>query len=117
MASMSSGEIINADIFKKGKAFLDEKRDTIPQSELIEALWKMSYSNFLTAKKSGKKAVRFDPVFIKFAAYLKSRMDVGSYDFCAKVFHLPSSRTLSNSDTLDGNVKDGLLPDTLRQMG
>ena len=67
----------------------------------------MSSSNFLTRRRAAKKAVQFDPVFIKFAACLKPRMgDVGSYDFGAKVFHLPSSRTLSNSDTLDGNAKD-----------
>jgi len=34
----------------------------------------------------------------------------------ANVFDLPSDRTLSNYDTLDGQSKDGILHETLRQM-
>ena len=90
-----------------------EGRETIDQDELITFLWRQSVANFLKAKKSGRKSVLFDPVFIKFAVYLRSKVNTGTYKFMSHVFNLPSERTLSNYDTLDGQSKEGLLRDTL----
>jgi len=93
-----------------------EGRGTISQSEMISFLWRESVTNFKRAKKSGKKRMRFDPVFLKFAIYLHYKVNTGTYKFIAEVFNLPSNRTLSNYDILDGQSKDGLLHDTIQQM-
>lgn len=55
-------------------------------------------------------------MFLKFVAYLRSKMNAGLYDFFAKVFNIPTSWTLSNYDTLDGQSKDGILYETIHQM-
>ena len=83
---------------------------------LISFLWRDSVTNFLKAKKSGKKKIRFDQVFIMFAICLRSKMSTGAYKFMANVFNLTSDQTLCNYDTLDGQSKEGLLHETLRQM-
>ena len=114
--SMSCAEgLFDGDVLQSGLNDLGD-RDTISQGELIEFLWKESVANFVKAKRSGKGNVRFDPVFIKFAIYLRSKVNTGAYKFMANVFNLPSERTLSNYDTLDGNAKEGILHETLRQM-
>jgi len=48
-------------------------RGAIPQGDLIKFLWKQSVGNFLKAKKGGKNNVRFDPIFVQFAIYLRLR--------------------------------------------
>ena len=93
-----------------------EGRDTISQDELISFSSKESVGNYIKAKKSGKKRVRFDPIFIKFAIYLRSKANNSTYQFMANIFNLPSDRTLSDYNTLDGQLKDGILHETLRQM-
>lgn len=86
------------------------------QNNLISYLWKQSIINFMKAKRSGKKSVWFDPVFVKFAIYLCSKVNTGTYNFMANVFNLPLQQTLSNYNTLDGQVKEGILYETLQHM-
>ena len=107
-------KLFDGDVLKDGMDDL-EGRDCISQGELIQFLWKESINNFVKAKRCGKNNVRFDPIFIKFAIYLRAKVDTGTYRFMANVFNLPSDRTLSNYDTLDGQAKEGILHETLRQ--
>ena len=71
-------------------------------------------SNFLNSKKNGKKSVQFDPIFVKFAIYVRSKVNASAYKFMANVFNLPSDCTFSNYNTLDRRAKDVILHQTLR---
>ena len=74
MSVECTSELFYDDMLAKELDKLDG-RDTISQKELISFLWKELVSNYTKAKKSGKKSVRFDPVFIKFAIYLYSKVN------------------------------------------
>ena len=73
-------------------------------------------SNFVKARKSGKKSVRFGPIFVEFTIYLRSKVNTCAYKFMVNVFNLPSDRILSNYDTLDRQANEGILHQMLRQM-
>ena len=115
LSMSSASSLFGENSLKDGFDDLDG-RGKIEHSDLISFLWKKSVENFTKAKKSGKRNVCFDPVFIKFAIYLRSKMNVGAYDFMANVFNLPPQRTLSNYNTIDGQSTEGILHQTLRQM-
>ena len=68
-------DLFNGDVLKSGLDNLGE-RNNILQGELIEFIWKESVANFVKAKRSGKNNVRFNPMFIKFKIYLRSKIQV-----------------------------------------
>jgi len=77
------------DMLEDGIDDLDE-RNTISQDDLVSFLWKESVANYTKSKNSGKKRVRFDPVFIKFAIHLRSKVNNSTFKFMVNVFNLPS---------------------------
>lgn len=60
-----------------------------------------------------EKNVRYCPIIIKFASYLKAKAGNAAYSFLADVYTLPSIRTIDSYSTLDSNSEDGVLYETL----
>ena len=81
---------------------------------LARLLWNQLVIATRDAKSKGSKQVRYHPVMIRFAMMIRSKMNRGSYDFLASVFNLPSSRTVSKYDSVDGSSKDGVLYEVVR---
>lgn len=96
--------------------FLDENISSVSQSELIKYICCKSWENAETARKKGKKNVRYCPIIIKFASYLKSKTGNSGYSFLSNVFTLPSCSTVDRYATLDSNAQDGILYETLDDM-
>ena len=108
IASDSAVLIFNDETEKACGKFLDGNEDFAEQKDLISYLCKQSWDNTRRSQRSGKKTVRYCPVVLKFATFVRSKMGNSSYDFLSSVFTLPSSRTLNNYDTLDSNAEDGV---------
>ena len=96
--------------------FQDEATQTITQSELIKYLAISTWDNAAKKKKSGKRSVRYCPIMIRFASYLKNKAGNAAYSFISEVFTLPAIRTLNEYDTLDGNAEDGFLHETVKDV-
>lgn len=54
---------------------------------------------------------------IRFAIMLRSKLNRGTYQFVASIFNLPSARSFSNYDSINGSAKDGVLFGNLRTLG
>ncbi|GFH62224.1 hypothetical protein CTEN210_18700 [Chaetoceros tenuissimus] len=93
-----------------------EKSITLKQKELISYLCMQSMRNVLQAQMSGKKTVKFCPIIIKFATYLRSKMNNSSYEFLAAVSGWPSARTLQRYGGSDTNATDGICHETLDEV-
>lgn len=119
ISSKQAELIFDAETERAYKRILDAKNgefDDLPQKDLISYLCKVSWENVRLAKKSGKKAVEFCPIVLKFAHYVKSQMNNSSYSFLANVFNLPSISTLNKKSAYDTNTEDGLMHETMKSM-
>ena len=96
--------------------FQDEATQTITQSELIKYLAISTWDNAAKKKKSGKRSVRYCPIMIRFASYLKNKAGNAAYSFISEVFTLPAIRTLNEYDTLDGNAEDVFLHEMVKDV-
>ena len=71
----------------------------------------------MDAKLKGKTQVMYYPIMIRFALMLRSKMNVGTYEFVVKVFNLPSSRSVSNYNSINRSSKDGVMLEVVRILG
>ena len=109
--------IFNQETEMHYKTIIDQEVDSVDQKSLISYLCKQSWENTRRAERSGKKSVRYCPIVLKFATFVRSKMGYSSYSFLSSVFNLPSNKTLNNYDTFDSGTEDGLLHETLADMG
>ena len=93
-----------------------KENDSVTQKELLSYLCKQTWENVRKAKKCGKRTVRYCPIILKFATFVRSKMGNTAYNFLADAFTLPSSRTLNNYNTFDTNSEDGIMHETIRDM-
>ena len=70
--------------------------DSVTQKELLSYLCKQTWENVRRAKKSGKRTVRYCPIILKFATFVRSKMGNTAFNFMADAFTLPSSLTFNN---------------------
>ena len=54
---------------------------------------------------------------IRFAIMLRSKLNLGTYQFVTKAFNLPSSRSVSNYDLVDSSTNGGISFGVLRMLG
>ena len=105
-------DIFHEEVQRKAKKYFETNE--IDKNDLAFVLWSKSLDAYNQKQKKGSKQVRYHPVMIRFALFLRQKMNKGSYDMAAKVFHMPSSRTLASYDSLDGNSQEGICHETLR---
>ena len=81
---------------------------------LERLLWNQSVIATRDAKSKGKTQVRCHPVMIRFSMMIRSKVNIGSYNFLAGAFNLPPSRTVTKYDSIDGSSRDGVLYEVVR---
>ena len=107
-----SNQLFNVETKDLYAKFLDENTDAVPQKELIKYLCAKSWDNSDKARRHGKRNVRYCPIMIKFASYLKSKAGNAAYSFLTDVFTFPAVRTIDSCATLGSNLEDGVLYNT-----
>lgn len=105
-------DLFHEEVQSKAKKYFEENE--IDKNDLAFVLWSKSLDAYNQKQKKGSKQVRYHPVMICFALFLRQKLNKGSYDMAARVFHMPSSRTLASYDSLDGNSQEGICHETLR---
>ena len=83
---------------------------------MMRYLWAESCENARINKFVHKSAVRYSPLFIRMCVMVRNKVKNGMYDFLAKTFHWPSSRTVSEYDFVGGQNLDGAMYDVLEQI-
>jgi hypothetical protein len=116
VSTSMGGHLFNKDTERAAKKITNQEAEWVGQKDLIAYLMKRSAENTRRAQHSGKKTVRYCPIVLKFATFVRSKMGNSSYDFLANVFTLPCARSLNNYDTLDSNAEDGIMHQTLDDM-
>ena len=97
-------------IFNSGteKAYtinIEQEINSVDHKTLIGYLCKKSWENTRRAQRSGKKTIRYFPVVLKFATFIRSKMGKTAYNFLSSIYNLPSNSTINQYGTLDSNVE------------
>ena len=95
---------------------IEKEVDSVDQKTLISYLCKKSWENTRRAQRSGKKTIRYCPIVLKLATFIRSKMGKTAYDFLSSVYNLPSNCTINQYGTLDSNSEDGIMHQTLIDM-
>ena len=95
------------------KRFFNEEK--VSQDNMMRYFWTESCENARINKFVHKSAVRYSPLFIRMCVMVRNKVKNGMYDFLAKTFHWPSSRTVSEYDFVGGQNLDGAMYDVLEQ--
>ena len=91
-------------------------KNNISHDHIGRHIFEESCRNVRIGRVSGAKCRRYSPLFIRLAIKLRDKLKNGFYSFLAKALGWPTSRTMSEYDSLGGNQTDGLVFESLAQM-
>jgi len=108
-------ELFGEDFVEKAKEWLTSK-ESISKDHIAELLLHECLQARKQAKLKGKTNVRYSPLMIRFAVFLKKKIGMPAYKFMQKMLNLPSVRTIGDYETPDTNSKDGPLYESIKEL-
>ena len=105
----------NGDVEKAGLEWFEQKQ--LSFDGVSSAIFTECVRAAKLARTAGSQQVRYPPLIIRYAIYLRSKLKKSGYDFFAQTFKFPTARTLSNYDSLDFCTENGVMLETIRSLG
>lgn len=84
------------------------EKENVSDDDIEKLLFLESLKNARRAQESGSKRVRHSPLMIRFCITLNVRLGRRNWTSLARLFHLPSQRTLDKYKSVGSNAKDGM---------